>query len=124
MVQELDKLSSSGPAGNGGVERRPQDQLRLFEGVLLTKVPQELKESDITRQIELAEATEHAQVGLEQGEQALRAILVDITTRIFLLRMIDVLMHIALHRPIAARRVRVEPTARMPRDVRSLLYGL
>src|SRR6266571_4181647 len=86
MVQELDKLSSSGPAGNGGVERRPQDQLRLFAGVLLTKVPQELKESNITRQVELAEATEHAQVGLEQGEQALRAILVDVTTRVFLLR--------------------------------------
>ena len=38
--------------------------------------------------------------------------------------MIDVLMPIALPRPRAARRVRVEPTARLHRDVRGLLYGL
>src|SRR5215831_17740493 len=124
MVQAPNKFTPPGPGGHGRVERRPPDQLRLFEGVLLTKVPQELKESNITRQIELAEATEHAQVGLEQGEQALRPILVYITTRIFLLRVIDVLMHIALQRPIATRRVRVEPTARLHRDVCSLLYGL
>jgi len=87
-------------------------------------VPQELKASDIPWPIALAEATEHAQVGLEQGEQALRAILVDVPTRVFLLRMIDGLMHIARQRPIAARRVRVEPTPRVHREVRGLLYGL
>ena len=45
MVQALHKCTPPGPGGNGRVERRPQDQLRLFEGVLLTKVPEELKES-------------------------------------------------------------------------------
>src|SRR5215831_6976924 len=42
--------------------------------------------------------------------------------RIFLLRMIDELMEIALQRPIAAGGVRVEPTARVHREVRRLLH--
>ena len=45
-------------------------------------------------------------------------------TRLVPTQLIDVRMHIALQRPIAARRVRVEPTARVHRDVRGLLYGL
>src|SRR5215510_984206 len=104
MVQAPNKFTPPGPGGHGRVERCPQDQLRLFEGVLLTKVPQELKESDITRQIELAEATEHAQVGLEQGEQALRAILVHVTTGVLFLGVINELVQVALQRPIAAGR--------------------
>ena len=43
MVQALHKFTPSSPAGNGGVERRPQAQRRLFAGGLLTNVPQELK---------------------------------------------------------------------------------
>src|SRR4029450_7387915 len=44
--------------------------------------------------------------------------------RIFLLRMIDELMEIALQRLIAAGGVRVEPTARVHREVRGLLHRL
>jgi hypothetical protein len=45
---------------------------------VLTKVPQELKEPNVTRQVELAHTTKDPQVRLEQGKQALRAILVDV----------------------------------------------
>src|SRR2546423_1507265 len=38
-------------------------------------------------------------------------------TGIFLLRMVHEFMHIALHRPIAAGRIRIEPTARFYRHV-------
>src|SRR5262245_5125538 len=90
----------------------------------LPKVPEELKESDVPRQVQLAEATEHAQIGLEQGKQALCPVLMHITTGIFLLRMINIVMEIALQSPIAARRVGVEPTARLDRHVRGLLDRL
>src|SRR5919202_5987056 len=49
-----------------------------------------------------------------------------VTTRIFLLRVIDELMQVALQCPIAARRIRVEPTTRVHRDVGGFLdclYG-
>src|SRR2546428_1902286 len=38
--------------------------------------------------------------------------------------MVDELVHIALHRPVAAARVRIEPTARSHRDVGRLLHRL
>jgi hypothetical protein len=44
---------------------------------VLTKVAEELKEPDIPWQIALADTTKHSQVGLEQGEQTLRSILMD-----------------------------------------------
>src|SRR5438309_4523042 len=81
-------------------------------------------EPDVPRQVRFAEATKHAQVGLEQGAQALRPILMDVTTGILLLGMIDELVHIAFHGPIAAGRVGVEPTACVHRDVRGLLDRL
>src|SRR5262249_31918455 len=52
------------------------------------------------------------------------AILVDVTTGIFLLCLIHVRMHVARHRPIAARGVRREPTARFHRQVGCLLHRL
>ena len=48
MIKTRDEFSLFGPPGNARVERCPQDQLRLFEGVLLTEVAQELKEPDIS----------------------------------------------------------------------------
>jgi len=60
MVQALHKLTPPSPGGNGRVERRPHDQLRLFDGVLRTQVPQELQEADLPRQVACAHATEHA----------------------------------------------------------------
>jgi hypothetical protein len=64
--------------------------------MLVPNVPQKLKEAHISRQVGLTEATKHPQIGLEQGEQALRPILMHVTARIFLLGMIDIGMHIAL----------------------------
>src|ERR671933_826363 len=65
-------------------------------------------EPDVPWQIELADTTKHPEVGLEQGEQTLRSIRV----------------HVALHRPIAAGRVGIEPTARLHGQVGGLLYRL
>src|SRR5919204_3736972 len=48
----------------------------------------------------------------------------DLPPCIFLLRMIDIVMHIALQCTIGARRVRGEPTARVDGEVRRLLHGL
>src|SRR5262245_63092521 len=45
-----------------------------------------------------------------------------VTARIFLLRMVDKVVRIALQRAIAARRVRIEPTARLHREVGCLLH--
>src|SRR5215472_18461593 len=47
--------------------------------------------------------------------------LVDLPPGIFLLRVIDIVMHIALERPIAAGGVRIEPTARLDGEVGRLL---
>ena len=65
MIQVLHKFSPPGLTCNGGVERRLYDQSRLFKGVLLTKVAQELKEPDISWQVKLADTTKHPQIGLE-----------------------------------------------------------
>lgn len=59
MVYTLHKFSSPSLTCNGGVERRPYDQFRLFKGILLTKVAQELKEAQIAWQIRFAEAPKH-----------------------------------------------------------------
>src|SRR5512145_303852 len=68
-----------------------------------------------------SEATEHAQIGLEQRKQALRPIFVDLPARVFLLGMVDERVDVASHPPVTTGRVRVEPTARLYRDVRRLL---
>jgi len=71
-----------------------------------------------------ADASKHSHVGLQQGKEALRPLLVHVTTRVFLLRMVDERVHGALERPGAAGRVRVEPTARVHRDVGRPLHRL
>src|SRR5205823_10870320 len=76
------------------------------------------------RQVAFAHTTEHSQVGFEQEKETLRSMLMHVTTRVFLLRMIDERVHVALHRPVAAGRVRREPTARLHRAVGCLLYCL
>ena len=124
MVQAFDKFSPSGSAGDGWIERCLQDQLGLLERILVSKVPQELKEAHVSRQGALADPAQDPQVRLEQGKQALHPILVDVTTRIFLLRVVDELVYIALHRQVAAGGVCVEPTTRSHRDVGSPLHRL
>src|SRR2546430_9786993 len=48
----------------------------------------------------------------------------DLAAGVFFLRMIDDLVHVALHRPIAAGGVGIEPTTGSHRDVGRLLYRL
>src|SRR5262252_1797692 len=88
------------------------------------KVAQELQEAYIPRQGGFADPPKHPHIGLQQRKEALRPVLVDVTARIFLLRMIDKVVHIARERPIAAGRVGVEPTARLHGEVRCLLHRL
>src|SRR5467141_2413948 len=90
----------------------------------MPKVPQELKEAHVSWEVGFAETPKDPQIGLEQGKQALGSILVHVTTGVFLLRMIDVLVERALQRPIAAGRVRVEPTPSLDGAVCGLLHGL
>ena len=52
-------------------------------------VPQELKEAYVSWEVGFTKAPKYPQVGLEQGEQTLRPILVYVTTCVFLLCMID-----------------------------------
>src|SRR5262249_52254755 len=47
-----------------------------------------------------------------------------VTARVFFPRMIDELVHVALHRPVAAGRVRVEPPACAHGDLSRLLHRL
>src|SRR5262249_37996700 len=47
-----------------------------------------------------------------------------VTARVFFLRMIHELVHVTLHRPVAAGRVGVEPTARAHGDLSRLLHRL
>ena len=50
--------------------------------------------------------------------------LVHVSTRVFFLRVIDVLVQGALQGSIAAGGVGVQPTARLHSEIRGLLYGL
>src|ERR687888_2610410 len=47
-----------------------------------------------------------------------------VPARLFLLRMVDKVVRIAFHRPIAAGRVCIEPTARFDGDVGRFLHRL
>ena len=69
----------------------------------MPKVPQELKDPNISRQVRFAYAPKHAQRRLAQRKQALGAMLMHVTTGLCLLRMLDELMHVSLPRPVAAR---------------------
>ena len=71
-----------------------------------------LVEPEVSWQVGFAETPKDPQVGFEQGKQALGSILMHVPTRVFFLGMIDIVMLIALQRPIGTRRVRIEPTAR------------
>src|SRR5215831_14007141 len=124
MVETPDKITLPGLAGNGRVQRRTQNHLGLLERRQLMKVAQELEESYIPRQIRFADASKHTQVWLEQGEQALCPVLMHVTPRVFLLRMIDVLVYVALQCAVAAGGVRVQPASRLDSEVGGLLHRL
>ena len=86
MVETPDEITLPGLAGNGRVERSIHDHLGLVTRRQLMKVAQELEASHIPWQIRFAEASKHAQVGLQQGKEALRSVLMHVTPRVFLLR--------------------------------------
>src|SRR5215475_12332004 len=75
MIQASDQLSLSGSACNRWVESRIQDHLGLLARILVSEVTEELKEADVAREVGFAETSEHPQIRLEEGEQALCAIL-------------------------------------------------
>src|SRR5262249_6870725 len=76
------------------------------------------------RQMHFADASKHAQVGLRQGKEALRSVLMHLTAGIFLLRVIDILVEVARERPIAAGRVGQESAAPLHSDIGGLLHRL
>src|SRR6266508_1501584 len=122
MVKALHPFSPPGATANGWIYRCWQDQLRLLECVRVPNVPQALKEPEIPWHVDLADATTHPQVGIEPGEQALGSMLVHVTTRLFLLRMMDERVPVALQCSRAASGVRIEPTARLDCHVGRLLH--
>src|SRR2546429_9698132 len=81
-------------------------------------------EAHISRQVELTDTAKHPQVRLEQRKQTFRPILMHLPAGIFLLCVIDVLMHIALHPPIATGGVRIKPTPPPDGEVGCLLHRL
>lgn len=112
MLKTRDIFPLLGPTGKGRGECRPQDQLRLLEGVLLTSVAQALQAPDIPGQGGFAHAATHPHVRREQGAEARRAMLLPLPARVFLLGLVDQRVDVALDRPGAAGRVRGQPTAR------------
>jgi hypothetical protein len=88
VVETRDKFSLFGPPGNGGFQRRSQDEFGLLTGVVLTNVAQELKEPDVPRQVAFTHAAEHAQIRLEQRKETLHPILMHLPACVFFPRMI------------------------------------
>jgi hypothetical protein len=124
MVTARHNISLAGSAGNGWISRRLHDQLRLLERLLGAKGPHELKEAEVARQVRCADTTKHPQEGLEEGEYARRSIVMDCPARLFVLRVSDVRMPIALPPPRAAGRVGRPSTAGWDRKVGRLGPGL
>src|SRR5215813_2741397 len=98
--QSPSPMPPPGSAGHGRVCRL-QDPLRLLTGILVPKVPQELKEAQGPRQVGVTEATKHAQGGLAHGKQAFSLIRMALPMRLFLRRMLDEGMHVAHQRSLA-----------------------
>jgi hypothetical protein len=65
VVQSFDKIALSGPARNGWVQRRMQDQLGLLKRCQLTIIPQKLKESHVPWQVRFADAPKYPQIRLQ-----------------------------------------------------------
>lgn len=99
-----------------------QNKLCLFKGVLLTKVPQELKETDVTGQVVLGDPPKHLKKRFQQGKEALRAVLMYGAANIFLFRMIDEVVNVSLQRLIASGRVRIDMAALLHCQVCGFLH--
>src|SRR5215471_19786794 len=68
-------------------------------------VAQELKEAYIPRQVGFADPPQYPHIGLQQRKEALRPILMHVTTRVFLLRMVDERVHVGKRNEFVAYRV-------------------
>src|SRR4030095_7132452 len=88
------------------------------------KVAQEVKKAQIAWQIRFAHAPKRPQIGLQQRKEAFRPILMHVPTRVFLLRVVDILVEVARERPIAAGRVGQESAAPLHSDIGGLLHRL
>src|SRR5262245_43335844 len=124
MVETPDKITLPGLASNGRVSRRIQEHLGLRTRRQLLKGAQELQVAHIPRQGGFADPPKHPHRDLQQRTEALRPIRMHLPTGLFLLWVLDKVMHRALERTIAARRIRSEPTARVDREVGRLLHRL
>src|SRR5215831_14694970 len=104
MITTCATFSLFGPAGAGWLSCGVSEQVGLLERRGLTKVAQDLKAPDVPRQGVLADATPPSPLRLAQGAQARRALRVDVTTRVCLLRLLPARRPGALHRALAAGR--------------------
>ena len=124
MIKTLDQCSLFGPAGHGWSSGRLPDQFGRLERLPVTNIAQELQKAHISWSVGFAEPPQHPQIGVEHGQQALRARLMDRAARRFCPRVLAARMVVAPPRPVAAGRVRREPTARAYRAGGRLLHRL
>src|SRR5215472_12196169 len=124
MITTCATFSLFGPAGAGWLSCGVSEQVGLLERRGLTKVAQALKAPDVPRQGVLADATPPSPLRLAQGAQARRALRVDVTTRVCLLRLLPARRPGALHRALAAGRGGGAPPPRVPGPVGGLLARL
>jgi hypothetical protein len=124
VVQAPDKIPLVDPTRHGRVSRGRPEQLGLLKHRQLTIVAQKLTEPEVSGQVHVADATQQPQVRLEPRAQALRPVLMHVTTGILRLRMVDERMRLTCQGPIAAGRVGRESTPRVHRDSGGLLYRL
>ena len=88
VIQTRDEFPLFGPPRNGWVQRCIPDHLGLLKRRQLMKVTQKLKEAHIAWQSRFAHTPKHPQIGLQQGKEAFRPILMHVPARVFLLRVI------------------------------------
>jgi hypothetical protein len=124
VVHAPDKIPLLGPPRHGRVSRGIPDQLGRLTRRQLTIMAKPWKAPAVSRQMHVADATQHPQVRLEPRAQALRPVLMHVTTGLLRLRLVDDRRRITCQGPIAAGRVGIESTPRVHRDSGGLLYRL
>jgi hypothetical protein len=123
VVQTCANIALTGSAGTGGVQRRIQHHFGLLERRQVMQGAQALEAAHIPRQRHVAEASTHAPVELQHGQEALRSVLMPITAGLCLLRVGGRRVEGARERPRAAGRVGVQPPVGVDGEGRRLLDG-
>src|SRR5262245_62105833 len=106
----VDLFSPLGSRGDGWASCGRQDHLGLCAHMPVPSVPQERKETPVSREVAFTDALNYPEVRREEGAETLGPMLMHLTTGICLLRVIDDLIQVALQRSIAAGGVGVELT--------------